>query len=270
MENDMKDTLTVSHFSAGVSSAVATKLAINEINRIFYTHIDDQHDDTLRFVADCQAWFGLPVEHWQHDTYKDVETCCRSVGFVRSPAGAPCTARLKRRLRKKFEREHSGHLRCVWGLDATEIDRAERIEDAMPHCEHWFPLIEQGIDKEGAHMILKASGIRRPVMYDLGYHNNNCIGCLKGGMGYWNKIRRDFPDVFAARSKMERDIGYPILGKRNGWLDELDPDAGRHAGPIVGDCGIMCELMAIEPSTQRLTADDAETLFSANESTKGE
>lgn len=31
-------------------------------------------------------------------------------------------------------------------------------------------------------------------MYDLGYANNNCIGCVKGGIGYWNKIRIDFPE----------------------------------------------------------------------------
>ncbi len=37
-------------------------------------------------------------------------------------------------------------------------------------------------------------------MYDLGYPNNNCIGCVKGGMGYWNKIRKDFPEVFQKRA----------------------------------------------------------------------
>ena len=37
---------TVSWFSAGVSSAVATRLAIDEIDEIIYTHIDDQHEDS--------------------------------------------------------------------------------------------------------------------------------------------------------------------------------------------------------------------------------
>jgi hypothetical protein len=53
---------TVAWFSAGVSSAVATKLMIDEIDQILYTHIDDQHPDTLRFVRDCESWFGKPVE----------------------------------------------------------------------------------------------------------------------------------------------------------------------------------------------------------------
>lgn len=84
-------------------------------------------------------------------------------------------------------------------------------------------------------------------MYDLGYQNNNCIGCVKGGMGYWNKIRRDFPAVFASRSKLERDLNFPIIGKGI-WLDELDPERGRDEGLICDDCGIMCELMALPPS----------------------
>ena len=50
-------TITVSYFSAGVSSAVATKMLINEIDRIMYTHIDDHHPDTMRFLHDCENWF---------------------------------------------------------------------------------------------------------------------------------------------------------------------------------------------------------------------
>ena len=41
--------LTVSWFSAGVSSAVATWLVRDQIDRIIYTHIDDQHPDAMRF-----------------------------------------------------------------------------------------------------------------------------------------------------------------------------------------------------------------------------
>ena len=82
-------------------------------------------------------------------------------------------------------------------------------------------------------------------MYDLGHPNNNCIGCVKGGMGYWNKIRVDFPEVFERRAKMERDIGATCI---NGiYLDELDPDAGRNK-VVVADCGIMCELALVKKS----------------------
>lgn len=236
--------LTVSYFSAGVSSAVATKLIIDQIDRIFYTHINDQHPDTMRFVKDCEAWFGKTVEIWQSDLFKTVEQVCRHRKFLRQPQmGAPCTQALKRYVREKFECEHGDNLRVVWGMDCTEKHRADRIREHMPEHEHIFPLIDRGITKEEAHEIMTASGIKRPAMYDLGYHNNNCIGCIKGGMGYWNKIRIDFPEVFASRAKLERDIGFSIT--KGVYLDELNPEQGRHDPPITGDCGILCEIMAL-------------------------
>jgi hypothetical protein len=108
----------------------------------------------------------------------------------------------------------------------------------MPDFQHRFPLIERGLSKQDAHGILARAGIKRPKMYDLGYHNNNCIGCVKGGKGYWNKIRVDFPDIFAARVKMERDIGRSCINGR--FLDELEPNEGRHDAPISEDCGVFC------------------------------
>ena len=236
--------LTVSYFSAGVSSAVATKLMIEEIDRVMYTHIDDQHPDTMRFVKDCEAWFGKPVEVWQ-SPLKSVENACRMAAYIRHPQrGAARTLRLKRRVRKEFEEAHEGQLRIVWGMDYDERKRCERIRQAMPRHEHLFPLVEARMTKEHAHEVLRASGIRRPAMYEMGYHNNNCIGCIKGGMGYWNKIRVDFPEVFKARSALERLIGFSLF--QGIWLDELDPERGRHAGPICDECGIMCELMALK------------------------
>ena len=237
---------SVSWFSAGVSSAVATRLAIDEIDEVFYIHIDDQHPDTLRFVRECEAWFGKPITILQ-SPYKCVAHAVYAGGsrYINGPRGANCTRWLKKRVRKDWEcdRKNEMRLRYVWGMDSTEKHRADRIVETMRDFDHSFPLIERGIGKAEAHEILRASGIKRPAMYELGYHNNNCVGCVKGGMGYWNKIRVDFPDVFAARAKLERELGASCI---NGvYLDELDPERGRHDGPIVDDCGIMCELQSL-------------------------
>ena len=54
------------------------------------------------------------------------------------------------------------------------------------------------------------------------------------------------PEEFAERAKDERACGASCI---NGvFLDELDPERGRHEGPICDDCGILCELMALPPS----------------------
>ena len=235
---------TVSWFSAGVSSAVATKTIIDEIDEIIYTHIDDQHPDTMRFVKDCEAWFGKPITILQ-SWHKNVDNTLRFRNAIKFPNGSPCTVSLKKNVRKEWEKDHSDYdLTYVWGMDSKEQHRADRIPQAMPNQAHRFPLIEKLITKEEAHEILKASGIKRPAMYELGYHNNNCVGCVKGGMGYWNKIRKDFPEVFAARAKLERDLGASCI--KGVFLDELDPERGRHEGPIVDDCGIMCEIQALK------------------------
>ena len=233
---------TISWFSAGVSSAVATKLAINRIDRVIYTHINDQHPDTLRFVKDCEIWFKKEIEIIQ-SPYQDVEAACLSARYINGVAGAACSRLLKRQVRIEWERRHNEPLRYAWGMDYAEKHRCIRLEKTMPMQEHFFPLAEQKISKKQAHEILAASGIKRPKMYDLGYNNNNCLGCVKGGMGYWNKIRVDFPNVFEARSKMERKIGATCL---NGiYLDELDPNKGRQSKPIIADCGMFCESMRI-------------------------
>ena len=85
-------------------------------------------------------------------------------------------------------------------------------------------------------------------MYEMGYNNNNCVGCVRGGIGYWNKIRMDFPDVFEQRAKMERDIGSTILHDKNGqiWLDELDPNRGKMTDEIMNECDIFCMIAQMD------------------------
>lgn len=241
---------TVAWFSGGGSSAVAIKQMIGEIDEIIYIHIDDQHPDTLRFVRHCGIWFGKPVKILQ-SPLKTVEAACLAAGgrgYINGPKGAACTRQLKRlvRIQWEYEQPQDTKLRYVWGMDCNEVDRLEGdsgLRVKMPDKEHVCPLIDKGMVKEDAHKVMTASGIKRPAMYDLGYLNNNCVGCVKGGMGYWNKIRRDFPAVFDARAKMERAIGATCI--KGVYLDELDPERGRKNKPIVDDCGIMCELMAI-------------------------
>ena len=95
---------------------------------------------------------------------------------------------------------------------------------------------------------MKAVSIELPMMYRLGYKNNNCIGCVKGGIGYWNKIRKDFPEDFARMAAVEREIGATILKDRRWgvtsrvYLDELDPTLGRYAAEPDIECGVVCSV----------------------------
>ncbi|XCH79027.1 MAG: phosphoadenosine phosphosulfate reductase family protein [Candidatus Dehalobacter alkaniphilus] len=232
--------MKVCWFSAGVSSFIAAYLVRDTLDKIIYCHIDNQHPDTLRFVKDCEKALGIPIEIIQ-SKYKSVENVIQAFQFVNSRYGAKCTDILKKRVRKEWEYEQGRvELTYVWGYDCTEKHRAERIEEADPDHIHEFPLIERGLTKEDVHGMLKQLGIKRPAMYDLGYRNNNCVGCVKGGMGYWNKIRVDFPEVFERRAKQEREIGHTCI--KGVYLDELDPKRGRIEDEIMDDCSIACQI----------------------------
>lgn len=149
----------------------------------------------------------------------------------------PVHYNLKKRVRQKWEKENWDRHTYIWGFDSTEKKRADRIVNFMPEFDHEFSLIENNLTKRIVMLYVPTGGIKRPIMYDLGYPNNNCVGYVKGGMGYWNKIRDDFPDVFESRAKRERSIGHSCI--KGMFLDELPRGRGR-CKPIVADCSIDC------------------------------
>lgn len=233
-------------FSAGVSSFMAAYLERETLDKILYCHIEEQHPDTMRFLKDCEKALGIEIEILT-SRYKSVKNVIKQFRFINSRRGAKCTEVLKKRVRKEWECGKSD-LIYVWGYDCAEKHRMNLIEELNPHQKHIFPLIERELTKEDCHGMLQKLGIKRPAMYDLGYRNNNCIGCVKGGMGYWNKIRLDFPEVFAERAKQEREIGHTCLTeKKNGvkvpvYLDELDLGRGRIEDEVMEECSILCQL----------------------------
>lgn len=231
--------MKVCWFSTGISSFVACYLA-EDIDEIIYTHVANQHPDSLRFLHDCEKILGRKITILQSDRYRDVDDVIEKTRCINTPYGAPCTQRLKRDVRKKWESKNPDHHIYVWGFDRNEVKRAIRVEKAMSDYEHEFPLIEHNLSKEDAHGIADRLGLKRPVMYDMGYSNNNCIGCVKGGAGYWNKIRIDFPGVFERRAKQEREIGHSCI--KGVFLDELPTDMGKMNQEVMEECGIFCEL----------------------------
>lgn len=233
---------TVSWFSGGVSSFIAAYLVRDRVDEMFYIDINDQHLDTMRFLHDCENALGREIKILK-SSYGTVNNVIEKFQFINSPYGAKCTQILKKRVREEWEMGQSGLLTYVWGYDCAERKRATRLKSTMPEYQHIFPLIDAELTKDEVHGMLQRLGIKRPAMYDMGYRNNNCIGCVNGGMGYWNKIRKDFPEVFAERARLEREIGASCI--KGVFLDELDPDSGRIEEEVMEDCGIMCELAYI-------------------------
>ena len=237
-------------FSCGAASAVATKLAIAENAGklpliIAYTEVAEEHPDNKRFLAECEQWFGQKIEILGNDFYERSIYKVFEKNYMRTPHGSPCTRALKKQVRERFEQIND---RQVFGYTAEEQDRLDRFLDSNAEVDIWTPLIDKGLSKEDCLAMLRNANIELPGMYRLGYHNNNCIGCVKGGAGYWNKIRVDFPQHFERMAKLERLIGASITKSKGErvYLDELPPDAGDYPKEQNIECSIFCHMAESE------------------------
>lgn len=235
----------VAWFSCGVTSAVAAKLVLEKYPDAIIAYCDtrSEHPDNARFIQDCEKWYGAKIQILASSTYTDIWDVFTKTRYLAGVKGARCTTELKKLVRRKFEQLDDLQ---IFGFDRDEKSRAEKFNGNNPEVKTWFPLIEKNLSKSDCLAIIQAAGIKLPAMYHLGYRNNNCIGCVKGQSGYWNKIRRDFPEVFAKMAAKERELNvalnksYAGDGKRKRvFLDELPEDAGRYDDLDI-TCGLFC------------------------------
>ena len=160
--------------------------------------------------------------------------------FIKGPNGAPCTMILKKDVRKAYQRIDDVQ---IFGYTIDEMNRVDRFIDSNNDVITDFILVDGNITKPHCMKWFNDMGFKLPEMYQLGYANNNCIGCVKGGMGYWNAIRVDFKEAFDKMAKTEREIGHAINKGKEGpvYLDELHPDRGNFKRDQPADCGFTCE-----------------------------
>ncbi len=235
-------------FSCGAASAVAAKRAIekygNQCEVIYCDTLKYEHPDNRRFMADVEKWLRVPIKILKSDKYEDIYDVFQKTGWLIGIAGARCTTELKKNVRRDYQQVDDVH---VFGYTADEHKRIVKFEKNNPELQCDWILWFEKITKGDCYKILKAAGIDLPMMYKLGYRNNNCIGCVKGQAGYWNKIRKDFPEMFDKMAKTERAMNVAINKKMvNGervriFLDELPPTMGNYKSEPDIECGVMCQ-----------------------------
>lgn len=234
----------VCRYSCGAASAVATKLAIKKYGHVEITYCDpgSEHPDNVRFLADCERWFGQPVTVLRSDKFLDTWDVWERERFIASRYGAPCTGALKREPGLAFERPDDI---LVMGYTVEEVKRAESLRKQNFERVIETPLIEAGLTKSDCLAMIERAGIALPAMYLLGFQNNNCIGCPKGGRGYWNMIRKHFPAQFIRMAKLQRELDVAFWIEPDGtkvYLDTLDPLRGvQHTEPNI-DCSVLCHI----------------------------
>lgn len=209
----------VSWWSGGVTSAVACKIAIDLYGvdnvQVIFIDTKNEHPDTYRFMKDCQKWYGTLIGTITGigDEYKSIEDVWLKHNSLNVAHGAICSSELKRRVRERFEPEME-YDHQVFGFDFSEFKRAKSMSLNHQNAKPIFPLLMYGLSKEDCINIIEEEGIEIPKMYQLGFHNNNCFGksdksiggCVQGGIGYWQKLQREYPEKFRKMAMMEHKL----------------------------------------------------------------
>lgn len=242
-------------FSNGAASAVAAKLTLELFPDAEVINCDmrkDEHPDNARFRGDVERWIGKPVKLISNPLFQSVDDVFEARKYMSGPDGAPCTTEMKKVPRFNYQWVEDIHVfgftldETMPGCRRADRDRIRRIEEENHELRFEWILRDRGITKADTLRIVAEAGIDLPVLYKLGYKNNNCLGCVKAtSPAYWNAVRRDFPATFAKRCEQSRRIGCQLVRYKGVriFLDELPADAGE---VVVEDlsCGPQCVVPA--------------------------
>jgi hypothetical protein len=245
-------------FSCGAASAVAAKITVEKYAddcdiRIVNNPVANEDEDNQRFRRDVEAWVGQKFENAINPKYPscDINDVFADRQYVSGIAGAPCTLELKKEARQHWEAVNLFNFNpdnlLVLGFtaDKNEVRRHERFK--LQERDNILPvLINEGITKGDCFRIISEAGLKLPRIYDMGYPNANCIGCVKSASPtYWNHVRKMHPEVFQDRAEVSRKYGARLVkykGERL-FLDELPEDA--QCAPMKDmnvECGIFCDM----------------------------
>ena len=209
----MKD--IICWWSGGIASAVACKIAIDMYGldrcRVVFIGTKNEDEDTYRFFVDCEEWYNTKIETITAIGPGKKYTCIEDVWYefesLDVAHGAICSSELKRQVRIDFQRRNTYSYQ-VFGFDKSEPKRAANIKKNYPASKPIFPLLMFMYSKADCIKIIEESGIEIPRVYKYGFRNNNCFntGCVQGGIGYWQKMLKEFPEKVHKMHQIEKDL----------------------------------------------------------------
>ena len=213
------DSPVICWWSGGVTSAVACKAAIDlygkDFCKVIFIDTYNEHGDTYRFKKDCQEWYGIEIQTISNENYSCIEDVWYQHLSLNVAHGAICSSELKRQVRLDYQRKNPYYYQ-VFGFDIDEPKRAKNITKNYATAKAIFPLLMYALTKKNCIKIIEDEGIEVPEMYKIGFSNNNCFktGCVQGGIGYWQKIQREFKEKFDKMAAIEHELtnlkGQPV------------------------------------------------------------
>jgi hypothetical protein len=266
----------IAWWSGGITSAVTCKLCIElyglENIEIIFIDTFNEDEDTYRFKKDCEVWYGKEIQTITGigDKYKSIQEVWLKHKSLNVANGAVCSSELKRQVREVWQKNNS-FKHQAFGFELDEVKRAKSMTLNHPKAKAIYPLLLYGFSKKDCIKIVQDAGLEVPRMYQLGFLNNNCFktGCVQGGIGYWQKMKREFPDKFNSMADMEHKLtelkGKPVTmlkdQSKNGGLvflkhnvnypeiKDISKMKGREPEPLF-ECNGFCGLNDLEKRSQ--------------------
>lgn len=232
---------TVSWFSCGAASAVATKLTSPDV--IAYCETGAEDHDNERFMRDCERWFAKPVTRLKNDKWRNTWHVWETRKFLSGIAGAPCTGELKIAPRLAFQLPDDIHV-FGYTADANDVRRAHALRENWPDLNIKTPLIDAGITKAACLSMVLSVGIKPPRVYAMGFANANCIPCVKAtSPDYWALVRKEFPVQFDRMAKLSRELDVRLsrIDGERVFIDQIPLDQPT-TEPIAPECDFLCSL----------------------------
>lgn len=199
-------------FSGGVASYLTARRVIDVYGTrqtllLFCdTHAEDE--DAYRFLRDAAAQLDcklLSIDDGRTPWQAFADEHCIGSAFK-----SPCTRLLKRRVARRWLNENTNpNTTTVYlGLAWYESDRVEKNRDAWLPWPTLFPMAHKPhLDRCEMLAMTKASGLRPPRLYELGFEHNNCGGaCVKAGKANWRLLLEKLPQRYAEQENCERSL----------------------------------------------------------------
>jgi hypothetical protein len=239
-QTSMLDGRLIVWFSMGAASACMLKLLAHLKPMAVYCNTSkDEHPDNLRFRGEIEHWTGIKVTVIGSDKYQTTDEVFEDTQYMSGIGGARCTTELKKIPRLRFA--YAEDIHC-FGMTVDEQKRIKQFEANNHDMNLAWPLVTAGMTKHDCLKELMMNGIELPAMYQLGFENNNCIGCVKAqSPDYWNRTRKHFPERFRQRAEQSRRLGVKLVklhGERI-FLDELPENETEKLSEDLS-CGPQC------------------------------
>lgn len=238
---------TLVWFSRGAASAVAWMLTRRRDPDCIAVHCATaaEHPDSDRFEREWSARMNGSVTTLRSDEYTNTWDVWERTRWLAGVNGARCTGELKVAPRLAFQRPDDVHV-FGYTADGPDVKRAEWLRENFFELDIRTPLIDAGLTKQAVLAMVEDAGVRLPEMYRLGYHNNNCLPCVKAtSPDYWALVRKTHPAEFERMAKLSRDLGVKLcrINNERRFIDEI-PDDWPTTNPIVPACDFLCQIAA--------------------------